>query len=164
MDKSSPDPRAEGEHETHPRITLRLHADGGTIPHYASALASGCDLHAAIDTAVVLEPLERTLIPTGLRIELPRGYEAQIRPRSGKALKKGLGIPNAPGTIDADYRGEIQVAVINLSNVPLNIDPDERIAQMVIAPVVQADFIVVDDADALGATQRHDGGFGSTGN
>lgn len=147
----------------HPRICVRLHSDSGIIPAYESSHASGCDLRAAISAPLSLEPLARILVPTGLRIEIPAGYEAQVRPRSGKAYKKGLSMPNTPGTIDADYRGEVKVVCINLSNETIEIEPGERIAQLVIAPVVQADFQLVDAADILTTSQRQEGGFGSTG-
>ena len=136
--------------------------EGLALPAYQSALAAGLDLLAAVpdDAAVILEPGKYALVPTGLSIALPPGYEAQVRPRSGLAAKHGITVLNAPGTVDADYRGEIGVPLINHSEVPFTIRRGERIAQMVIAPVVQAEFVPV---TTLSATTRGDGGFGSTG-
>lgn len=125
-----------------------------------SALAAGLDLVAAIDAPIVLRPGERTGIGTGLAIELPPGFEAQVRPRSGLARKHGITLVNGPGTIDADYRGEIVVLVINHGAEPVPIAPGDRIAQLVIAPVVQAELVEVDE---LTETERGAGGFGSTG-
>lgn len=147
----------------HPQVDVPIHSESGIFPAYASSGASGCDLTAGISDPVSLQPLERTLIPTGIRVEIPRGFEAQIRPRSGLAYRKGLSLPNTPGTIDADYRGEIKVLVINLSADEIQINPGERIAQMVFAPVVQANFQPVADESRLNATVRQEGGFGSTG-
>lgn len=130
------------------------------LPHYATEGSSGMDLRAHLDTAIVLQPLERTLIPTGLFVEIPQGYEAQIRPRSGLALKQGLTCLNTPGTIDADYRGEIKVILINLSGDVQSIGDGDRIAQMVIQKVEQIQW---DPVDELRATHRNEGGFGSTG-
>lgn len=118
------------------------------------------DLQAHLEATLHLQPLERALIPTGLYIELPLGYEAQIRPRSGAAYRKGLSIPNAPGTIDSDYRGEIKVIVVNLSNQTLSIEPGERIAQMVIARYERIDW---EPVERLSQSERGEGGFGSTG-
>jgi len=134
-------------------------AAGLPLPGYMSEAAAGLDLYAAVQRDIVLMPGERRLVPTGIRIELPRGYEAQIRPRSGLALRYGLSIVNAPGTIDADYRGEIGVILINLGEEPVRIARGDRIAQMVIAPVARAELIEVDE---LGATERAEGGFGHT--
>ena len=136
--------------------------EGLALPAYQSALAAGLDLLAAVpdDAPVILEPGKYALVPTGLSIALPPGYEAQVRPRSGLAAKHGITVLNAPGTVDADYRGEIGVPLINHSEVPFTIRRGERIAQMVIAPVVQAEFVPV---TMLSATTRGDGGFGSTG-
>ena len=130
------------------------------LPHYASRGAAGMDLSAAVRTPLTLRSGERALIPTGFAIELPFGFEAQIRPRSGLALRQGLALVNAPGTIDADYRGEIGVIAINLGEEPIVIQRGQRIAQMVIAPVIQAEIVEV---DALSSTERGDGGFGHTG-
>lgn len=130
------------------------------LPEYATALSAGMDLRANIDQPVELKSLERKLIPTGLFIELPDGYEAQIRPRSGLAIKKGITVLNSPGTIDADYRGEICVILINLSSETFIINDGERICQMVIAQHAQAEWVEVNE---LGATDRGEGGFGHTG-
>lgn len=130
------------------------------LPSYETESSAGMDVRANIPEAVSLKPLERRLIPTGLRIQLPSGYECQIRPRSGLALKHGISLVNTPGTIDADYRGEIGIIVINLSNEPYTITPGERIAQMVIKQFVHASW---SPADCLDETERGDGGFGHTG-
>ena len=130
------------------------------LPHYATQGSAGMDLRANIDQPVVLQSLERCIIPTGLYIELPEGYEAQIRPRSGLAIKKGLSIPNSPGTIDSDYRGEIGVILINLSTESITIEPSERVAQMVIAKYEQISWQSVKE---LSESDRSAGGFGSTG-
>ncbi len=130
------------------------------LPSYATPLSAGMDIRANIDAPITLEPLERKLIPTGLYIELPQGYEAQIRPRSGLAIKKGISILNSPGTIDADYRGEICVILINLSNEPFIIEDGERICQMVIAKHEQVNW---EEVKILGETERGAGGFGHTG-
>lgn len=130
------------------------------LPTYATPQSAGMDLRANIDAPITLRPLERRLIPTGLYIALPEGYEAQVRPRSGLALKHGLTVLNAPGTIDADYRGEIGVVLINLSQEDFVINDGERIAQMVIARHEQADFVVVEELDK---TERGEGGYGHTG-
>lgn len=130
------------------------------LPSYATPLSAGMDIRANIDTPITLEPLERKLIPTGLYIELPQGYEAQIRPRSGLAIKKGISILNSPGTIDADYRGEICVILINLSNETFIIEDGERICQMVIAKHEQVNW---EEVKILGETERGAGGFGHTG-
>lgn len=130
------------------------------MPRYESEMAAGMDIRCSITEAVTLQPMERHLFPTGLYIELEPGYEAQIRPRSGLALKRGLTVLNTPGTIDADYRGEVGVILINLSNEPQTIEPGERIAQMVIARYEQAEVV---SADVLGETERGAGGFGHTG-
>jgi dUTP pyrophosphatase len=130
------------------------------LPEYKTKGAAGMDLCAAIDEPVTLQPLERALIPTGLKIELEHGYEAQIRPRSGMSIKHGITLINCVGTIDEDYRGEVCVAVVNLSNETYTILPQERIAQMVIAKYEQADLEVVAE---LTDTARGEGGFGSTG-
>ena len=130
------------------------------LPAYESKLAAGMDLRANLEESVVLKPMERRLIPTGLFIELPEGTEAQIRPRSGLAYKKGITVLNSPGTIDADYRGDIGVLLINLSLEDFIVEPGERIAQMVIAKHEQPEFIEVEE---LTDTNRGAGGFGSTG-
>ena len=130
------------------------------LPQYATEQSAGMDLRANLDEPIVLRPLERRLIPTGLHIALPEGYEAQVRPRSGLALKKGITVLNAPGTIDADYRGEVGVVLINLSQEDFVVNDGERIAQMVIARYEKADFIEV---EVLDATERGEGGYGHTG-
>lgn len=130
------------------------------LPQYESAMAAGMDIRCNITAPVTLQPLERRLLPTGLFIELPQGYEAQIRPRSGLALKRGLTVLNTPGTIDADYRGEIGVILINLSNEPQTIEPGERICQMVIARHEQPQLVEVTE---LSTTDRGAGGFGHSG-
>ena len=130
------------------------------LPEYKTKASSGMDIRANLEQTVVLKPLERILIPTGLYIELPVGYEAQIRPRSGLALNEGLGILNSPGTIDADYRGEIGVIVVNLSNNVIQIENGERICQMVINRVEQAEWVEVETLDE---SERGEGGFGHTG-
>lgn len=130
------------------------------LPKYETILSAGVDLRANIDTPITLKPLERALIKTGLFMALTEGYEAQVRPRSGLAYKNGITVLNSPGTIDADYRGEIGVILVNLSNEPFIINDGERIAQMVIAKYVQADFKEVGE---LNETERGAGGFGSTG-
>ena len=130
------------------------------LPQYATADSAGMDLRADIDKPIVLKPLDRKLIPTGLKIALPVGYEAQIRPRSGLAIKYGVTVLNSPGTIDADYRGEVCVILVNLSNVDFVVNPSERIAQMVVAKHEQVDFQIVETLDE---TERGDGGFGHTG-
>jgi len=146
------------------KIDIRLlpHGEGLALPAYQSAHAAGLDLFAAVpkDAPVTLAPGKYALIPTGLTIALPAGYEAQIRPRSGLAAKHGVTVLNAPGTVDADYRGEISVSLINHGDMPFQIRRGERIAQMVIASVVRAELIPV---AALSATERGSGGFGSTG-
>jgi dUTP pyrophosphatase len=130
------------------------------LPAYATVQSAGMDLRANIDEPIVLKPLERRLIPTGLHIALPAGYEAQVRPRSGLALKKGITVLNTPGTIDADYRGEIGVVLINLSQEPFVVKDGERIAQMIIARHEQGELIEV---DVLDETERGEGGYGHTG-
>jgi dUTP pyrophosphatase len=130
------------------------------LPEYATAQSAGMDLRANIDESIVLHPMERRLIPTGLHIALPQGYEAQVRPRSGLALKHGITVLNSPGTVDADYRGEIMVLLINLSADDFVVREGERIAQMVIARHEQASFEVVEELDE---TERGTGGYGHTG-
>ncbi|HAC40006.1 MAG TPA: dUTP diphosphatase [Rikenellaceae bacterium] len=129
-------------------------------PAYATPLSAGVDLKANLEQPVVLQPLGRALIPTGLFIALPAGYEAQVRPRSGLALKHGITVLNSPGTVDADYRGELKCLLINLSDEPFTIEPGERIAQMVVARHEQVEWEPVEELDD---TQRGAGGFGSTG-
>jgi dUTP pyrophosphatase len=146
------------------RIDVRQlpHGEGLNLPAYQTAYAAGLDLVAAVpkDSPVVLAPGKHAMIPTGLTIALPEGYEAQVRPRSGLAAKHGVTVLNAPGTVDADYRGEISVLLINHGTAPFTIRRGERIAQMVIAAVTRAELNLV---DSLAETQRGSGGFGSTG-
>jgi dUTP pyrophosphatase len=130
------------------------------LPEYATPQSAGVDLRANIESPIMLAPLQRHLVPTGLYIALPEGYEAQVRPRSGLAIKKGITVLNSPGTIDADYRGEICVILVNLSDTPFEITDGERIAQMVIARHEQAEWI---ETDTLDETERGAGGFGHTG-
>ena len=130
------------------------------LPSYETKGSAGLDLRANIDNPVILQPLDRALIPTGLFMELPAGYEAQIRPRSGLALKKGITVLNSPGTVDSDYRGEVGVILINLSSVDFTINPGDRIAQMVIAKHEQAEWVEV---DGLSSTERGEGGYGHSG-
>lgn len=130
------------------------------LPRYETDGSAGLDLRAAIDAPITLNSLERTLVPTGLFMELPVGYEAQIRPRSGLAIKKGISLVNSPGTIDSDYRGEIKVIMINLSRESQTIEPKERIAQMVIA---KYETVQWQEVELLSTTERGAGGFGSTG-
>ena len=130
------------------------------LPHYETIASAGMDLRANIDEAITLKPLDRTIVKTGLFIELPIGFEAQVRPRSGLAAKKGITVLNAPGTVDADYRGEIGVILVNLSNEDFTIENGERIAQLVIAKHERAEWIEV---ETLSETSRGEGGFGSTG-
>jgi dUTP diphosphatase len=146
-----------------PRLPLRVQKIGAVdvpLPAYQTDRAAGLDLCAAIATPVRLEPGARALVPTGLAFAIPDGYEGQVRPRSGLALKHGIGIVNSPGTIDADYRGMVQVLLINLGQEPFAIEPLSRIAQLVICPVMQAELELV---SALDETARGAGGYGSTG-
>lgn len=136
------------------------HGSDLDLPAYQSDGAAGMDLLAAIDKAITIEPSEHRLVPTGISIALPAGYEAQVRPRSGLALKHAISVLNAPGTIDADYRGEVGVILINLGNRPVTIQPKTRIAQLVVAPVSR---VVWNETAPLDASDRGDGGFGSTG-
>lgn len=130
------------------------------LPSYATALSAGLDLKANLEAPVLLRPLERAMVPTGLYIALPEGYEAQVRPRSGLAAKHGITVLNSPGTIDADYRGEVRVILVNLSSEPFEIVPGERIAQLVVARFEQVEW---ESVEALDDTARGSGGFGSTG-
>ena len=137
-----------------------VNKSGQPVPAYATELSAGMDLRASLDAPVTLGPLERALIPTGLYIALPPGFEAQVRPRSGLAAKHGITVLNTPGTIDADYRGEVKVILVNLSNTPFEIVPGERIAQMVVARHERVEW---EETDNLDETARGAGGFGSTG-
>ena len=138
-----------------------INTSGNPEPFYATEHAAGMDLHAVLEEEVWLRPLQRALVPTGLFIELPEGYEAQIRPRSGLAYRHGITVLNSPGTIDADYRGEIKVLLINLGSEHFTLENGERIAQMVVAPYTQIEW---QSTEVLGATERGAGGFGHTGN
>lgn len=143
------------------RIKVKIINDSGyPLPAYETPSAAGMDIRAKLDAPLTLGPLERHLVPTGLRIQLPQGYECQIRPRSGLALRHGISLVNTPGTVDADYRGEIGIIVINLSNEPYTITPGERIAQMVIKEYVHVAWEPVERIDE---TVRGDGAFGHTG-
>ena len=144
------------------KIALKIlpHGQGLDLPSYATIGSAGADLRAAVGTPLVIQPGERVLVPTGIAMALPTNHEGQVRPRSGLAVKFGLTVLNAPGTIDADYRGEIMVPLINLGAEEFVVEHGLRIAQLVVAPFHQADFHVVDDLDD---TARGDGGFGSTG-
>ena len=137
-----------------------INLSGMELPAYGTPMAAGMDVRAALAEPLALKPLQRALVPTGLRIQLPEGYECQIRPRSGLALKHGVTVANAPGTIDADYRGEIVIILINLSDETFVINPGERIAQMVVAPYSRVQWRL---AESLDDSQRGDGGFGHTG-
>ena len=137
-----------------------INKSGNDLPEYKTPQSAGMDLRANIEEPITINPMERVLIGTGLYIALPIGYEAQVRPRSGLALKHGITVLNTPGTVDADYRGEIMVLLINLSNISFIINPGDRIAQMVIARHEQAEFTLVDELDD---TERGEGGMGHTG-
>lgn len=142
-------------------IPIKIHAQpGAVIPTYQSKGASGADICAYVTESVILQPGETTLIPTGLTIEIPEGYEAQVRPRSGLAINHGITLLNTPGTIDSDYRGEIKIIIINLGKKEFIINNGMRIAQMVFSKVYIGNFI---NADELSSTERHDGGFGHSG-
>ena len=130
------------------------------LPEYQTPLSAGLDIRANLSESITLSPLERAMVPTGLFVELPEGYEMQIRPRSGLAAKHGITVLNSPGTIDADYRGEPPVILVNLSNTPFTIEPGERIAQMIVARYEQVEWQAV---ESLSETERGAGGFGSTG-
>ena len=142
------------------QVTRLDHNQDLDLPSYETAQSAGMDLAAAIDIPLTLEPGERALVPTGLAIALPHGYEAQVRPRSGLAIRHGITLPNTPGTIDADYRGEIKIIVINLGDTTFEIVRGMRIAQMIVAPVTRAELVEVPE---LPETERGAGGFGSTG-
>jgi dUTP pyrophosphatase len=142
------------------RVRRLPHSQGLALPSYATAGAAGMDLLAAVEAPVTIDPGKRALIPTGLAIALPAGFEMQVRPRSGLALRNGIVLPNSPGTIDEDYRGEVQVIVLNAGDAPFVVERGMRIAQAVVAPVVRADWREVESLDD---TARSAGGFGSTG-
>jgi len=145
-------------------LTLKIkrlpHSEGLELPSYETAGAAGMDLRAAVDETLTLAPNARALVPTGLAIELPAGHEAQVRPRSGLAIKHGVTVINAPGTIDEDYRGEVKIPLINHGDEPFEIVRGMRVAQMVIAPVAK---VSVSEVESLGDSSRGSGGFGSTG-
>jgi len=143
-----------------PQVSFRRLSAKAHVPAYQSDGAAGLDLHAAIDAPMTLEPGAIAIVPTGLALAIPVGFEGQVRPRSGLATKHGITVPNAPGTIDSDYRGELKVALINLGLAPFVVEHGMRIAQLVIAPVSRATLVECDD---LGDTARGAGGFGSTG-
>lgn len=140
--------------------TVRCTGPAARLPSYQSAGAAGADLHAHLDADLVIEPGGRALVPTGLHVEIPPGFEGQVRPRSGLAADSGVTVLNAPGTIDSDYRGEIRVILVNLGAAAYRVRRGDRIAQLVIAPVARAAFL---RASEVGATERGSGGFGSTG-
>lgn len=143
------------------KVTVKIiNKSNNPLPQYSTPYSAGMDLRAYLEEAVTLQPLERKLIPTGLFIELPEGYECQIRPRSGLALKHGITVLNSPGTVDADYRGEIGVILVNLSNEPFTINPGERICQMVVARHSTVEWECVEQ---LAESERSSGGFGHTG-
>ena len=137
-----------------------INKSGNALPSYASEAAAGMDVRADIPQAIKIGPLERVIVPTGLFLEIPVGYEVQVRPRSGLAAKHGITVLNSPGTIDADYRGELKVILVNLSNEPFSIEPGERIAQIVLA---RHEVIEWEQTDELSESERGAGGFGSTG-
>lgn len=143
------------------KVKIKKLNENAVIPQYQTEQAAGCDLHAVLDAPITLRSLERKLIPTDLSIALPIGYEAQVRPRSGLALKHGLTVLNTPGTIDADYRGNVGVILVNLSTEPYTIQPGERVAQLVVAKHERVEF---EETDELSETARGTGGFGSTSN
>jgi dUTP pyrophosphatase len=140
------------------KVKIKL-KEGGKLPVYGTKDSAGCDLYANIESPITLMPLERVLVPTGVYLEIPEGYEAQVRPRSGLALKKGLTVLNTPGTIDSDYRCEVGVVIVNLSNYIQTIEPETRVAQIVFARYQKVDFIRAENLDDSERT----GGFGSTG-
>lgn len=149
----------EGQQQIHMKIEI-INKSKHSLPKYETPLSAGVDLRANIAESIVLKPLERALVKTGLFMAIPAGYEAQVRPRSGLAYKKGITVLNSPGTIDADYRGEIGVILVNLSNDEFVVEDGERIAQLVVAKCEQAEFV---ETEALSETERGAGGFGSTG-
>lgn len=137
-----------------------INKGGNPLPEYATAFSAGLDVRAANDEPIVLAPLARAMVPTGLYLEIPRGYEVQVRPRSGLAAKKGVTVLNSPGTIDSDYRGEVCVILVNLSNEPFTVERGERIAQLVLARYEQIEW---EEVGQLSSSDRGEGGFGSTG-
>ena len=157
---SSPRSRRDANALVRVPLARMAGADDLPLPHYATRSAAGADLCAAVPSVVRIEPGARALVPTGLRIALPEGFEAQVRPRSGLALRHGIVLPNAPGTIDADYRGEIQVLLWNAGREPFEVRRGDRIAQLVVAPVARAQW---EECASLDDTERGTGGFGHTG-
>lgn len=145
---------------TNPLKIFTVMKDGARLPCYKTSGAAGADLCAFLEQPVTLQPMQRSLIPTGVFVEIPQGYELQLRPRSGIALESGITVLNSPGTIDSDYRGELLVLLINLSNVPYTVNNGQRIAQIVLAPVCHAEFELT---DRLSETERGEKGYGSTG-
>jgi dUTP pyrophosphatase len=141
-------------------IVKVINHSNNALPEYETALSAGMDVRAFLNEPIMLKPFERQLIPTGLYLEIPSGFECQVRPRSGLAFKKGITVLNSPGTIDADYRGEIGVLLVNLSSENVSIETGERIAQLVFAPVIQAEWKLTEE---ISETKRGSGGFGSTG-
>lgn len=142
------------------KVKIAYTGKGINPPHYQSEGAAGADVYASLEEPMVVKPFERVMVPTGMSIALPQGYEAQIRPRSGLAYKQGLSVINSPGTIDCDYRGEVKILLINLGQEEVTIKDGDRIAQMVIAPYIQGQFVL---KESLDSTERGEGGFGSTG-
>lgn len=142
------------------KVVVLAHGKDLDLPTYETTGSAGMDLRAAIDEPIRLNPMERALVPNGIKIALPQGYEAQVRPRSGLAVKHGVTVLNTPGTVDSDYRGELKTTIINLGSEPFLINRGDRIAQMIVAPVIQAEMIEIDSLDE---TERGEGGFGSTG-
>jgi dUTP pyrophosphatase len=138
----------------------RLNAGAALLPHYQSEHAAGIDLAAAIEAPIEILPMGRLAVPTGIALEIPPGFEGQVRPRSGRALNEGLALINSPGTIDADFRGEVKVLLVNLGHAPIAIAPGDRIAQLIIAPVARAEIV---EANELAPSSRGGGGFGHTG-
>lgn len=145
---------------TQVQVTVRRLRDDAVLPRYMTPHAAGLDLHAVLEEGLNMQPGERALVPTGIAIALPDGYEAQVRPRSGLALRHGITLLNSPGTIDPDYRGEVGVVLVNLGQEPFTVKNGERIAQLVIAPFVRA---TLQEVEELGETARGEGGFGHTG-
>ncbi len=137
-----------------------VNKSGNALPEYATLSSAGMDVRASLDSAVTLAPLQRAMIPTGLFLEIPAGYEVQVRPRSGLAAKKGITVLNSPGTVDSDYRGEVNVILVNLSDTPFVVEPGERIAQLVLA---RHEHVEWEEVEELAASERGEGGFGSTG-
>ncbi|MGL4981143.1 MAG: dUTP diphosphatase [Fusobacteriaceae bacterium] len=143
------------------KVSVKIVKENGVlIPQYMTEESAGMDVRALLEESITLKSLERALIPTGIKMEIPKGYEVQVRPRSGLAIKNGVTVLNSPGTIDSDYRGEIKIILVNLSSEPFEIKNGERVAQLVLQKVYQINF---EECDELGTTDRSSGGFGSTG-